>query len=44
MNHEDSGVRVTVAPHKWTDPVIEVTWTAPAVGKAEPRAKVGSRP
>jgi M6 family metalloprotease-like protein len=48
MNHQDSGVRVKVAPHKWTEPVIEVTWTAPGAGqpagKLEPGAKVGSRP
>jgi hypothetical protein len=30
MNGQDSGVRVTVAPHKATDTVIEVSWSAPA--------------
>jgi hypothetical protein len=29
LNQEDSGVRVTVSPHKQSDPLIEVSWTAP---------------
>jgi hypothetical protein len=29
MNGADSGVRVRVAPHKPSDPVIEVSWTGP---------------
>ena len=29
MDGRDSGVRVRVAPHKPSDPIIDISWTAP---------------
>ena len=36
MDGKDSGVRVTVMPHKPSDPVIDVSWTTPAPPLAAP--------
>jgi M6 family metalloprotease-like protein len=36
MDGKDSGVRVTVMPHKPSDPVIDVSWTTPALPLAAP--------
>jgi M6 family metalloprotease-like protein len=41
MDQKDSGVRITVAPHKPSDPVIDVSWTT-AAAQAAPPARTGS--
>jgi M6 family metalloprotease-like protein len=49
MNRQDSGVRVKVAPHKPTDPIIAVSWSAPvpvapSISKPGQRAQTGVTP
>jgi M6 family metalloprotease-like protein len=49
LNHQDSGVRVKVAPHKPSDPVIEVAWSMHGAGEAsvtkrDPGTPMGGQP
>jgi hypothetical protein len=44
MSHQDTGVRLKIAPHKPSDPMIEVSWTAPPIAGGSGAAKAGARP